>query len=250
MKWLSQILRILWKTWFILYMLLSTLFFYPFLVISIILLKNYDLTYKIYRIWAWSICIAIGIKPEIINRENLSRTENFIMVANHSSELDIILPYTKIKHHFAFLAKEELKKLPFFRINFNGMNVTVDRKSMVSGSSSLIACTQKLKAGISLLIFPEGTRSKTAPQMRKFKAGPFKLAIENEIDIIPVAFLDNYRRLAGGQGIFGMAGPGKSRMVILPPISTKNMTINQLNDLKDETHRRIEQVIQEELQKN
>jgi 1-acyl-sn-glycerol-3-phosphate acyltransferase len=217
-------------------MLLSTLFFYPFLLLSIVLLKNYDLTYKTYRIWAWSICISIGIIPRITNKHLIPKEGNFILVANHSSQIDIIVPYTKFKQHFAFLAKEELKKLPFFNINFKGMNVTVDRKSMVSGSSSLKQCSEKLSQGISLLIFPEGTRSKKAPQMRPFKSGVFKLAIENQTSIVPLVFLDNYKRLAGGRKAFeGGAGPGISRMVVLEPISTKGMTMKDLDELKNKT---------------
>jgi len=217
-------------------MFISTLFFYPFLLVSIVLLKNYNLTYKIYRIWAWSICFSIGIIPRITNKHLIPQEENFIIVANHSSQIDIIVPYTKFKHHFAFLAKEELKKLPFFNINFKGMNVTVDRKSMVSGNSSLKQCSDKLSQGISLLIFPEGTRSKKAPQMRPFKAGLFKLAIENQTSILPLVFLDNYKRLAGGKKAFeGGAGPGLSRMVVLDPISTKGMTLKDIDELKNKT---------------
>lgn len=217
-------------------MFLSTLFFYPFLLVSIVLLKNYDLTYKIYRVWAWSICISVGVFPKLINGHLIPKNENFILVGNHSSQMDIIVPYTKFSQHFAFLAKEELKKLPFFNINFKGMNVTVDRKSMVSGTSSLVQCSEKLKQGINLLIFPEGTRSKKAPQMKPFKSGPFKLAIENQASIVPLVYLDNHKRLAGGKKVFeGGAGPGRSRMVVLEPISTIGMTLNDLDKLKNET---------------
>ena len=229
-------LSLLWKSWFIVYMFLSTLFFYPFLLVSIVVLKNYELTYKIYRIWAWSICVFIGIIPSIENKKLIPKNDSFVIVANHSSQLDIIIPYTQFKQHFAFLAKEELKKLPFFNINFKGMNVTVDRRSMASGSSSLQACADKLQQGISLLIFPEGTRSKKAPQMRPFKSGPFKLAIENQKSILPLVFLDNHKRLAAGKKAFeGGAGPGRSRVVLLEPISTVGLTLHDLDDLKNKT---------------
>ncbi|MFT6716550.1 MAG: 1-acyl-sn-glycerol-3-phosphate acyltransferase [Saprospiraceae bacterium] len=244
MKFITKGFSFLWKTWFIVYMFISTLFFYPFLLISIVLLKNYDLTYKIYRVWAWSICISIGIVPRIANKHLIPKEGNFILVANHSSQLDIIVPYTKFKQHFAFLAKEELKKLPFFNINFKGMNVTVDRKSMVSGNSSLMECADKLKQGINLLIFPEGTRSKNAPTMRSFKTGPFRLAIENQTSVLPLVFLDNYKRLAGGKKAFkGGAGPGISRMVVLDPVSTLGMTLDDVHKLKDKTAKAMEAVI-------
>lgn len=237
-------MKIVWKTWLMLYMLISTLLFYLPLVISIVLLKNYALTYKIYRVWAWSICLAIGVWPQIFGLENLPKNKSFILAANHSSQLDIVVSYTKIANHFAFLAKNELKKAPLFNINFKGMNVTVDRKSMVSGGKSMKACASKLQQGISLLIFPEGTRSANAPKMRNFKTGAFKLAIENQVDIVPMAFMDNYKRLQGGKGIYkGAAGPGKSRMVILPSISTLGLGINDIESLKAKTFKAIDDAL-------
>lgn len=244
MKFFTNALSFLWKTWFIVYMFISTLVFYPFLVVTIVLLKNYALTYKIYRIWAWSICVSIGVIPSIKNKHLIPLDNNFIVVANHSSQLDIVVPYTKFTQHFAFLAKEELKRLPFFNINFKGMNVTVDRKSMASGNTSLVECANKLKQGINLLIFPEGTRSKKAPTMKPFKAGLFKLAIENQVSIVPLVFLDNHKRLAGGKGPFeGGAGPGISRMIVLDPISTTGLTLKDLAALKDKTASLMQEVI-------
>lgn len=225
-------------------MLFSTIAFYPFLFVSIVVLKNYNLTYKIYRIWAWSICLWIGVHPKITGLENIPKNSNFILASNHSSQLDIVVPYTKIKSHFAFLAKEELKKAPLFNINFKGMNVTVNRNNARAGLDSLKECTLKLQQGISLLIFPEGTRSKNAPTMRSFKTGAFKLAIENQVDIVPLVFLDNYKRLQGGKGIFkGAAGPGLSRMVVLPPLSTKGLTVNDSDSLKEQTFNAINNVL-------
>lgn len=153
------------------------------------------------------------------------------MISNHTSQLDIVVPYTRMGKYFAFLAKEELKNAPLFKTNFRGMNITVNRKDMISGLGALKACAEKLKSGANLLIFPEGTRSKTAPIMRPFKQGPFKLAIENKVPIVPVVFLDNYKRLEGGNIWFGNAGPGLSRMVVLDPIMTNNLTTSDIKEL-------------------
>ncbi len=234
----------IWKIWFLLYMIISTLFFYPFLLITIVVLKNYELTFKLYRIWGWSICIAIGIFPSAIDLHKLPKNSKYIMVSNHSSYLDIIVSYTKIKQHYAFLAKEELKKAPLFNINFKGMNVTVQRKSAISGNESLTECNDKLNQNINLLIFPEGTRSIHAPKMRAFKNGAFKLAILNQTDLVPVVFLDNYKRLKSSKSFFNdVAGPGKSRIKILEPISTKGMTLENLDELKSNVFSRIQQEV-------
>lgn len=243
MQWVLFPFKIIWKVWFLIIMLVATLFFYPFMLIFIWGLKWYHFTYYfIYKPWATFLCIGAGIIPWSINKKNIPKGP-VVFVANHASQLDIVVPYTVIWQHYAFLAKAELKKVPLFNINFKGMNVTVDRQNIISGSESLKECTDKLKKGISLMIFPEGTRSRTAPEMRKFKAGPFKLAIENKVPIVPLVFLDNYKRLQGGAGLHGKCGPGVSRMVFLEPISTSDFNMDDLDDLMQSTRRKMEQTL-------
>ena len=222
-------------------MLLSTVVFFPVVYFMIVFLKNYTLTFKtIYKIWAWSICIAIGIIPRIKNKHLLPKDSNFVMISNHSSQLDIVVPYTRINRYFAFLAKEELKRAPLFKTNFRGMNITVNRKDMISGAGALQECSLKLKEGADLLIFPEGTRSRSAPVMKPFKAGPFKLAIENKVPIVPLVFLDNYKRLEGGNTWFGKCGPGQSRMVVLDPIPTEGLDKKDITGLMEKSYQKIE----------
>lgn len=226
-----KVISWIWKIWFLIYMLISTILFFPFLWISIVLLKNYPLTFKIYKIWGSSICFFLGIYPIIEGLENLPKNNGYIMVANHSSQLDIIVPYALLKNHFAFLAKKELEKLPLFNINFKGMNVTVDRKSMVSGIESLSACAEKLDKKINLLIFPEGTKNKTAPQLAPFKNGPFKLSVHKNVPIVPMFFEHNFKRFPADFSK-GIASPGISKLVILPPIYPKNDCENPVEELK------------------
>lgn len=227
-------------------MLASTIFFYPFTFLFIAVLKNYRLTYHtVYKAWAWSICIAIGIIPRIKGKEKLPKDSAYVMVSNHTSQLDIVVPYTRMNKYFAFLAKEELKKAPLFKTNFRGMNVTVNRKELASGVGALKECAQKIQEGANLLIFPEGTRSKNAPNMRAFKAGPFKLAIENKVPIVPVVFLDNWKRLEGGNIWFGKCGPGQSRMIVLDPIDTSNYSSKEVKVLADVAYTKIEDCLKE-----
>ncbi len=223
----------IWKIWFLIYMFISTIIFYPFLWISIVALKNYPLTFKIYRIWGSSICFFLGIYPILEGVENLPKQNGYILVANHSSQLDIIVPYALLKNHFAFLAKKELEKLPLFNINFKGMNVTVDRKSMVSGIESLSACANKLDENINLLIFPEGTKNKTAPQLAPFKNGPFKLSSHKNVPLVPLVFMHNYKRFPADFSK-GKASPGISKLVILPPIYPNNNVEKSVEELKKE----------------
>ncbi len=232
----------IWKIWFLIYMFISTVVFYPFLWISIVVLKNYPLTFKIYKIWGSSICFFLGIYPVLEGIENLPKNNGYILIANHSSQLDIIVPYALLSNHFAFLAKKELEKLPLFNINFKGMNVTVDRKSMVSGIESLSACANKLDENINLLIFPEGTKNKTAPQLAPFKNGPFKLSVHKNVPIVPLVFLHNYKRFPADFKN-GKASPGISKLVILPPIYPEQIEENSVEALKKESFNAIQNYI-------
>ncbi len=236
----------IWKLWFLLFMLISTIVYYPIVFFTIVILKNYPFTFKtIYKVWAWSICIAIGIIPRIFFKSRLPKDSNYVIISNHSSQLDIVVPYTRMRRYFAFLAKEELKKAPLFKTNFRGMNVTVNRGDSASGSDALLQCAQKLKEGADLLIFPEGTRSKNAPKMKAFKSGPFKLAIENQVPVVPVVFLDNYKRLEGGNLWFGKCGPGQSRMVVLDPISTAGLNNSDISNLAKQSFEKINDCLEE-----
>ena len=221
-------------------MLVTTLIMYPFFYLYIVVLKNHKLAYFAgYQIWAKSVCFLTGIFPKIIGKYKLPSNGNYVMVSNHTSQLDIVIPITLIKKSFAFLSKEELAKVPMFGIHFKGVHITVNRKDTASGVIALEDCIDVLKRKINVLIFPEGTRSKKAPKMRPFKKGPFKIAIAANVPIVPLVFLDNYKRLGEGSLIKAKCGPGRSRMVVLDPISTKGKTIEDLQELLDYTYDQV-----------
>jgi 1-acyl-sn-glycerol-3-phosphate acyltransferase len=219
---------------------------YPFFYLYIVILKNHKLAYRAgYQVWAKSVCFLIGIFPKIINKEKLPTDQNYVMVSNHTSQLDIVIPITLIKKSFAFLSKEELAKIPLFGIHFKGVHITLNRKDIVSGLGALTKCVDTLRNDISVLIFPEGTRSRKAPNMRAFKKGPFKVAVDAGVPIVPVVFLDNYKRLGEGSLLEAKCGPGKARMVVLDPISTEGKTTKDLQDLLDYAYLQIENCLKE-----
>ena len=236
----------MWKIWFVSLMLVTTLLMYPFFYFYIIVLKNHKIAYKAgYQVWAKVICLLIGIFPKIINEDKLPLDKNYVMISNHTSQLDIVIPITLIKKSFAFLSKEEVAKMPMFGIHFKGVHITLKRKDFISGLGALSKCVETLKKDISVLIFPEGTRSRKAPNMRAFKKGPFKVAIDAGVPIVPVVFLDNYKRLGEGSLLDAKCGPGIARMVVLDPISTEGKTYNDLKDLLNYSYLKVENCLKE-----
>ena len=114
----------------------------------------------------------------------------------------------------------------------------VDRNSVAGSLSALKRMTAELKNGNPLAIFPEGTRSTKAPVLAPFKPGAFALAIQMQVPVVPVSFVNNWKRLGTGGFFRGRAGPGISKVIIHPPVVTTGMGKNEI-DLLQEKVRQI-----------
>ncbi len=154
-----------------------------------------------------------------------------VIVSNHASYLDIILSYFIIKNYFVFMAKFELNKAPLFSIFFKDMQISVNRESRSNSHKAFIRAGEELDMGHSVYIFPEGTISSNGV-LKNFKNGPFKLAVEKQVPILPITFINNWKLLQNG-GFFKSYGrPGISRAVIHAPIQTKGMTEENIVNLR------------------
>lgn len=155
-----------------------------------------------------------------------------IVVANHTSYLDIVLSPLYIDHTAVYMAKAELLKIPLFKYFFVYLDIPVNRKSMTEAHKAFIDAGKKLDEGLSVMIYPEGTIS-TEGKLMPFKNGAFKLAIEKQVPIVPSVNLNNWWFLQNG-GFFKSYGrPGIPRIVVGEPIETKGMTDKNVNELKE-----------------
>ena len=186
-----------------------------------------------------------GIFTSVKNRHYLKKGQSYVYAPNHSSYLDIIILYQTFSEYFIFMGKKELVDLPVFNIFFKKMNITVDRKSNVSGKRAMDRCAAELDKGYSVVMFPEGTIPKSAPKMGKFKPGAFKLAIEKQVPIVPITMLTNYKRLETSRLFSGMASPGIAKVIINKPISTIGMTEDDIPKLKDKIFNIIDSQLEE-----
>lgn len=143
------------------------------------------------------------------------------------------------------MGKQELNKAPLFKIFFKDMNILVDRKSTMSSHRAFLRAANELKNGNGVFLYPEGTISSSG-KLRGFKNGAFKLAIEQQVPIVPITFLNNWKLLQNG-GFFKASGrPGLSKVIIHEPISTIGMTEDDLVSLRSKVH----QLISDDLMKN
>jgi 1-acyl-sn-glycerol-3-phosphate acyltransferase len=137
------------------------------------------------------------------------------------------------------MAKKELANIPLFKIFFRTLDMPVDRRSKDGAKKAYYLANKKLKTGISLLNFPEGGIGPNVPEMRKFKLGPFKMAMDYGIEIVPITLPDNWKRLPSGEFI-PAGSPGKMRMYVHRPIPTKNLKPGDEQMLADQVFRIIE----------
>lgn len=141
-----------------------------------------------------------------------------IVVANHSSYLDIPLMCMVIKGNYHFMGKVELLKNPVLRLFFQTIDVPVDRSNRIAAYRALKKVEENVRSGMSLVLFPEGTMSRTAPVMGEFKAGAFKLALDTKVPILPITFINNYKLLRNSGLEYG-AKPGIMKVFVHKPIT-------------------------------
>ena len=161
----------------------------------------------------------------------------YVAVANHESFVDILL-ISHLKTEFKWLSKSEIFKIPFlgFMMKFV-RDIPLERGDSTSGGKAMDAMRERLSHDVSVMIFPEGTRSKTG-DMRKFRAGAFKLAIEGQHPILPLALHGTRDALRKNDWRHGYA---KAEVRVLAPISTEGLTVDDLPALRAQ----VRAVIQE-----
>lgn len=143
--------------------------------------------------WAMSQVKMSGAKINIYGKENIPKDIPVLFVSNHQGNFDIALFMSHIDKPKGFIAKIELLKIPILRTWMKHLNcVFMDRKSLRKSVEAITQGVKILKGGHSLVIFPEGTRSKSS-NMGEFKAGSFKLATKAKVPIIPVTMKGTYK---------------------------------------------------------
>lgn len=143
--------------------------------------------------WAFRVVLFIcGTKVTVIGEENVPKDQAVLYIGNHKSYFDIIITYARCPRLTGYIAKDDMKNVPLLRIWMRRLHcLFIDRENVKEALKTILAAIDNIKNGISMCIFPEGTRNKTEEQMLPFKEGSFKIAEKTGCPIIPMAITNS-----------------------------------------------------------
>jgi 1-acyl-sn-glycerol-3-phosphate acyltransferase len=220
---------------------LPIIILFPLLILSISRESWYPYFFKLARFWAKFILIGMGFKVKIVNEQIPEKDKSYLFIANHTSMADIMLMLVSVKNPFVFVGKKELAKIPLFGFFYKRTCILVDRNSVKSRQAVFLRAQNRLKSGLSICIFPEGGVPEEHIMLDEFKDGAFRLAINHNIPIVPITFMDNKKRFSY---TFFSGGPGKMRVKVHQFLVTDNLSIENTKNLNKEAREIILQQLE------
>tara|TARA_B100000683_G_scaffold227334_2_gene226708 strand:- start:160 stop:831 length:672 start_codon:yes stop_codon:yes gene_type:complete len=169
------------------------------------------------HIWGPVLLRILGVRLTVKHNDKVNFDKPNVFFMNHQSTIDILVAFTVVPSDIYFVAKKELKWLPFvgWAMQVGGM-IFVDRSSPTKAVESMSQAAEQVRNGKNIIVYPEGTRSKDG-KLRPFKKGAFVTAMQAQVDCVPMAV----------QGAFDVMGPSVLNIVPGPvtlsfgePIST------------------------------
>lgn len=172
--------------------------------------------------WAFRWVIRIsGTRVIVKGEENVPRDTAVLYVGNHRSYFDIILTYVRVPRPTGYVAKLEMLRYPLLNVWMHLLHcLFLDRSDIKRGLKTILKGVEKARSGISICIFPEGTRNQTDQDFLPFKEGSFKIAEKADVPVLPIT-------MVGTSGIFEDHMPRiKKQTVIIEygrPIDIKSL---------------------------
>ncbi len=234
--------------------MIRTILFYPALVLSTLIFSSLSLACGwlslgpaafdwVNRNWARTILLAAGVKVTVRGIENLGPPGARIIVSNHQSYFDIWAMLDSLPASIRFIAKGELSRIPVLAGGMKSAgHVFIDRRNAKRARASIRQAAGRMRSdALSLVLFPEGTRSPDGEPGR-FKRGAFGLAIELGAPLVPAA-------VDGGHHVFPPGAkrirPRNVEVSLAPPIDLDGMVAADRNELMRDVRGAIESMLRE-----
>lgn len=236
--------------------MIRTFFWFASMIVSLIALSPAALYYKytlkhhpgepidpnvekIVQYWAKCMLFFAGVRVEVEGLENIP-SETALFVGNHQGNFDIPIILSKLGPLKSIVAKKETANIPGIRMWMTHFDcIFMDRQNPRQSLQSLNKAQELLEQGRSVIIFPEGTRSK-GPEMIEFKAGALRCALKTGTPIVPFALDGSWRAMEERKYIMK---PANVKLHILPAVKVVGMEKAQTRTISQE----VQQLIQDEL---
>lgn len=233
MKIFKILFYIVWRSWFLGWVILTMIPIFPVLIVVTSSEKLYPAFFKIARAWANTILFVMGFKIDLREDQVLEKEKSFMFCPNHTSMIDIMVMLSVTKNPFVFVGKKELTKIPIFGYFYKRTCILVDRGNSKSRKAVFDEARRRMSDGLDVCIFPEGlVPDDESIVLNEFKNGAFRLAIEHQIPIVPMTFYDCKKRFSY---TFFSGRPGKLRVKVHHFIPTEGLTLKDNNSLKKKT---------------
>ncbi len=205
-------------------------------LIFIVIDRSFNLYFWLSRFFSGGILWISGIQLNVTGLDNFDHSKTYVYVSNHSSQYDIMTMQKSVPNRMSIVFKKELAKIPLFGWQlYLGPYVMIDRSNIEKALKSIEEAKKLMKEKkVSILVFAEGTRSKTG-EVQDFKRGAFRMASAVGYPIIPVSISGSNKIMP--KGTFKLK-PGIINVYFDKPISTENIKsrqdeINLMNQVRD-----------------
>jgi len=214
----------------------------PFIVIPLLISdKLGNISFFFVRLWVWIFSLATFVFFKSHGKALIEKGQPYIFTISHTSFLDAPAIPVSLPVQMRGLGKKELSKIPLFGLVTGRFAVWVDRMSQESRKKSIEKMMSTLDKGISIMVAPEGTRNDSSAPLLPFYNGPFRLAIETGVPIMPVVIYNAKRLMPKGEISLK---PGTVNTYLLPPVTTDNLTDDDLPMLKEKVFQMMKKKIE------
>lgn len=216
---------------------LATLYLGTAAVVVAYITRKEEKAHLVGRLWGVMNLWAAGVNVQLTGMENVDPRQAYVYAANHQSWFDIFAILGKLPVQFRWLAKQELFRIPILGKAMSSIGyIPIDRDDRRKAFESINQAANRVKKGTSVVIFPEGTRSRDGV-LQAFKKGGFILAIHSQQPIVPISISGSHNILPK-QGDWKIQ-PGIIRMTIGQPISTAGLGVKNRDGLINEVRSAI-----------
>jgi len=230
MKIFREIFGRLWAFWALILFLPTMLIALPFYLCCYLLKEPKASRWhrRVSRVWMTFFLNLIGCPLKVINTKYFEKGQNYVVVCNHNSLMDIPVTTPFMPGANKTIAKTTFAYVPIFGWIYAAGSILVNRKSEHSRRDSFRKMRWVLRTGLDMVIYPEGTRNRTSDPLKSFYDGAFKLAVASGNPVMP-ALLFNTRKVLPAEKLFYLE-PHKMEMHFLPPVASTNITPKQLKE--------------------